>query len=118
MLPFRTPAIPRRGAVATVPSRILRIGLLTGLFATIAGATAPDSPTPDARDADRPPPGFTALFDGETLDGWKGKEDLWSVQDAAIVGSTEGVDLPQHPADAEGLGETAGVLNDAADDMG
>ena len=29
-----------------------------------------------------------SLFDGKTLDGWKGKADLWSVKDGAIVGST------------------------------
>src|SRR5271166_4494718 len=26
------------------------------------------------------------LFDGKTLDGWEGYEDLWSVKDGAIVG--------------------------------
>ncbi len=29
-----------------------------------------------------------ALFDGETLDGWKGREDLWKVEDGAIVGTS------------------------------
>ena len=29
-----------------------------------------------------------SLFDGKTLDGWKGKADLWSVKDGAIVGSS------------------------------
>ena len=33
------------------------------------------------------------LFDGESLDGWKGREDLWSVKDGAIVGSTFGKKL-------------------------
>ncbi|QDT14936.1 3-keto-disaccharide hydrolase [Alienimonas californiensis] len=32
--------------------------------------------------------GFTPLFDGETLDGWNGREGLWSVEDGAIVGRT------------------------------
>ncbi|HWE35195.1 MAG TPA: family 16 glycoside hydrolase [Isosphaeraceae bacterium] len=35
-----------------------------------------------------PEPGFKKLFDGRTLDGWRGKEGLWSVQDGAIVGRT------------------------------
>ena len=30
----------------------------------------------------------TVLFDGETLDGWRGRDDLWSVQDGQIVGQT------------------------------
>jgi hypothetical protein len=32
--------------------------------------------------------GFKPIFDGKTLDGWKGKEGLWSVVDGAIVGET------------------------------
>ena len=28
------------------------------------------------------------LFDGRTLDGWRGREDLWSVEDGQIVGRT------------------------------
>ncbi|WP_246112507.1 3-keto-disaccharide hydrolase [Allorhodopirellula solitaria] len=30
----------------------------------------------------------TELFDGETLDGWRGRDDLWSAEDGAIVGRT------------------------------
>lgn len=32
---------------------------------------------------------FKPLFDGETLNGWSGDTELWSVQEGAIVGSTE-----------------------------
>ena len=39
--------------------------------------------------------GFEPLFDGETLDGWHGNEELWSVQDGAIVGTTDG-DIPDN----------------------
>ena len=28
----------------------------------------------------------TVLFDGETLDGWRGREDLWTAEDGQIVG--------------------------------
>jgi hypothetical protein len=34
--------------------------------------------------------GFQPLFDGETLDGWRGDEALWSVEEGAIVGRTDG----------------------------
>lgn len=33
---------------------------------------------------------FVSLFDGETLDGWHGNEEFWSVQEGAIVGKCDG----------------------------
>lgn len=36
---------------------------------------------------------FKPLFNGENLEGWTGDEKLWSVEDGAIVGSTESKDL-------------------------
>ncbi len=33
--------------------------------------------------------GYVLLFDGEKLDGWSGDSRLWSVQDGAIVGSSD-----------------------------
>ncbi len=32
--------------------------------------------------------GFKPIFDGKSLDGWKGDEQLWRVEDGAIVGQT------------------------------
>ena len=32
--------------------------------------------------------GFVSIFDGKTLDGWEGKEALWSVKDGVINGQT------------------------------
>ena len=32
--------------------------------------------------------GFTPLFDGKTLKGWKGRESLWKVEDGAICGQS------------------------------
>jgi hypothetical protein len=32
--------------------------------------------------------GYTSLFDGNTLAGWDGHPEVWSVQDGAIVGET------------------------------
>lgn len=35
-----------------------------------------------------PPEGFKSLFNGESLDGWEGKEKFWTVRDGAISGQT------------------------------
>jgi hypothetical protein len=32
------------------------------------------------------------LFDGETLAGWRGEADLWSVRDGVIIGRSEGLE--------------------------
>jgi len=34
--------------------------------------------------------GYSLLFDGESLEGWHGHEDYWSVVDGAIVGDSKG----------------------------
>jgi hypothetical protein len=33
--------------------------------------------------------GFKPLFDGKSLEGWKGDPDLWSVEDGIIIGTTD-----------------------------
>jgi len=53
---------------------VIGVACATGLVATAA----------DAGDE----PGFVAIFDGTTLDGWEGKSEFWSVADGAIVGQT------------------------------
>ncbi|WP_298850989.1 DUF1080 domain-containing protein [uncultured Sphingomonas sp.] len=35
------------------------------------------------------PKGFTSLFDGKTLKGWRGDTTIWSVRDGAISGGSE-----------------------------
>lgn len=40
------------------------------------------------------PHGFTSLFDGKTLNGWRGDMSIWSVRDGAITGGSE-KDIPQ-----------------------
>lgn len=40
--------------------------------------------------------GFTPLFNGQDLTGWKGAPELWRVENGTIVGSTKGVTLEQN----------------------
>jgi hypothetical protein len=47
-----------------------------------------------ASETNRGDAGFTAIFDGQSLEGWAGDPDLWRVEDGAIVGQT----TEQHPA--------------------
>lgn len=45
-------------------------------------------PVPGTRPAPGQEPGFVALFDGHSLDGWEGDRAIWSVEDGAITGQT------------------------------
>jgi hypothetical protein len=40
--------------------------------------------------------GWTSLFDGRTLNGWEGDPLVWSVENGAIVGSTDGHKIEQN----------------------
>lgn len=41
-----------------------------------------------AGDSKKEKDGFTAIFDGETLNGWEGLSDFWKVEDGDLVGFT------------------------------
>jgi hypothetical protein len=56
-----------------------------GIGAAVS-SEAPAATQPAAKD--KLPEGFKRLFDGKTLDGWKGRPALWKVQDGAIRGQT------------------------------
>ncbi|MGQ9913714.1 MAG: 3-keto-disaccharide hydrolase [Thermogutta sp.] len=58
----------------------------------VAAAAASLLTNPSFARAEKPAEeGFTALFDGKTLNGWEGDARFWSVQDGVIVGSTDQV---------------------------
>jgi len=64
---------------------MLRYALLTLFLCGLACAQGPNTLTKQEQSE-----GYRLLFDGKTLDGWKGDPKLWSVRDGVIVGSTEG----------------------------
>ena len=53
---------------------------LTGLALLLAAFFGLSAAADDA--------GFESLFDGKTLDGWKGNDKFWSVKEGAITGQT------------------------------
>jgi hypothetical protein len=64
----------------------MRTAVRTGLLlcaALVASARGDDKDKP----VSSPPEGFTPLFNGKNLDGWKatGKADVWAAEDGAIV---------------------------------
>src|SRR5262245_14669089 len=65
--------------------KLLQFGVLA-LAVCAAGARAEDKPAKGDKPA-KPPEGFTNLFDGKTLDGWKptGKKEVWAAEDGLIV---------------------------------
>ena len=76
------------GRARTWTSALQSRGLARGFLALClvgAGSLA-------AADAD----GWMALFNGRNLDGWDGDPALWSVENGAIVGSTDGHPIKQN----------------------
>lgn len=63
---------------------------LPGALSFANQSAAQDAADPETADAPRSLQGgdVTALFDGESLDGWRGRDDLWSAEEGAIVGRT------------------------------
>src|SRR5699024_10755782 len=50
-----------------------------------SGSKAKDADTSVQKEAEKPD-GFVSIFDGKTLDGWKGDTSYWHVKDGVIVG--------------------------------
>lgn len=48
----------------------------------------PRKPAPGTQPVEGLEPGFVSLFDGKSLDGWEGDQNIWSVQDGTITGQT------------------------------
>lgn len=73
------------GAVRAAPLMRRPLPVLLGIAALACGTVAGGAPQSHSK-------GFTPLFDGKTLNGWKGDMTLWSVKDGAITG---GFDAPR-----------------------
>lgn len=66
--------------------RLLTVALsCLALFACVTAVTAQEETSQKAAVVED---GFTAIFNGKDLDGWKGNSDLWSVEDGMITGRT------------------------------
>src|SRR5689334_17233262 len=95
--------------VATMARRTLALGsvaaVLAGAGAVGASHAPPQTPGSQAggsapgRGGVRPQPdpidftdhaGWTALFNGRTLDGWDGNPDVWKVENGTLVGAFDG----------------------------
>ena len=89
----RLTAYPVRGpdvVYESVLRKQMRLSMMTrlvvGLLVTCVAWTA------GSLDCRAEEDGFKSIFNGTDLAGWKGREDLWSVQDGAITGRTTAED--------------------------
>jgi hypothetical protein len=64
------------------------LALAAGLAALAGAADQPKKETPVVPPREGKSETIT-LFDGKSLDGWEGRDDLWSVKDGVIVGKNK-----------------------------
>lgn len=79
-----------------------KVGLMNVRTMFLAGAAlaaclslASALPADEADGSQAGEEGFVSLFDGQSLEGWEGKPEFWSVRDGAITGQT----TPENPTD-------------------
>ena len=63
-------------------TKALAIAACAAASISIAGAQGRRAPVPDDN------AGFTAIFDGKTLNNWDGESGFWRAEDGAIIGET------------------------------
>lgn len=74
----------------SIPEKLKRTALLAlALVSTTAIISAAPPQKQAAETQAAVPPGFTALFDGKTLKGWRGDPAVWSVRDGTITSSSD-----------------------------
>jgi hypothetical protein len=67
---------------------VAALALAAGLVALAGAADQPKKEAPVVPPREGKSETIT-LFDGKSLDGWEGRDDLWSVKDGAIVGKNK-----------------------------
>ena len=78
--------------------RPLPIGTILIVFAVImqtaCGSSTARTEVDDQQDDKNDKDGFVQIFDGKTLDNWKGDTALWSVRDGVLTGEETAVTSP------------------------
>ena len=65
------------------------LALVAGLSIVAIPAINSFADDKPAADTAKAPEGFESLFNGKDLTGWKGREDIWKVEDGAITGDAK-----------------------------
>jgi hypothetical protein len=69
---------------------LLGLALAAGLSIVPAiNLLADDKPAAGKDASAKAPAGYESLFNGKDLTGWKGREDIWKVEDGAITGDAK-----------------------------
>jgi len=80
-------SLPARVIARSCSTIVVAIGI--GVFMFQSGVVlAQDANSGEGTKGDDSEEGFVAIFDGKSLENWSGSDELWSVVDGAITGTT------------------------------
>ncbi len=65
-----------------------KLFMAVGIFGSLIMPVASRSAASYGQETPAPKNEWKSLFDGTSLDGWRGKPELWTVEDGAITGTT------------------------------
>lgn len=80
---------PTPSTTRSLPSFLIAFAAVSLTMCLHCGTAFAQSNTKSAeQEQEQEEEGFESLFDGESLEGWSGNPDLWTVADGAITGTT------------------------------